>query len=220
MPPTAVHVAFAGLLAAALLGFAFSGRAVAVVLVAGAFPDLDAVAAVAVEGLHGALLHTLLVPGAVGLIVYYDTRVGEEGSWLRERFGPAGVRTAWVALAAYALAGVGLDLFNVDGAAPLYPLHDQFYSLVGRAELNNQQGFVQTFVEVNLWGPGPLVDFGGRGSTAAVFVHSPLNPVPGPNPPDAERLVSLAESGWQLLFEIAALGLLWTRFRLRAWGVA
>lgn len=220
MPPTAVHVALAGLLAAALLGFALSGRAVAVVLVAGAFPDLDAVAAVFVEGLHGALLHTLLVPGALALLVYYDTRVRADGSLLRDRFGPAGVRTAWVALAAYVFAGIGLDLFNVDGANPLYPLHDQFYSLVGKMELNNRQGFVQTFVTVNLWGQGPLVAIDGRGSTAEVFVHSPWNPVPGPDPPDAERAVRLAEAGWQLLLELAAAGLLLVRFRLRAWGVA
>lgn len=219
MPPTAVNVAVAGLLAAALLGFALSGRSVAVVLAAGAFPDLDAVAAVFVEGLHNALLHTLLVPLALGLVVYYDVRVREVSS-LRDRYGPAGVRTAWVALSAYVFAGIGVDLLNIEGAAPLYPLVDQFYSLVGKAEFNSRDGFVQTFVRVNLAGPGPLADFGGRGSTAELFVPSPLNPVPGPTPTDAERMFRLAESGWQLLLELAAVALLWTRFRLRARGVA
>lgn len=217
MPSTLVAAALAGLLAAALLGEAFDARSVAVVVLAGALPDLDAVAGLVVEGLHNALLHNVFVPGIAAALLVWDTRYRER-SWLLDRYGARGVRVAWVALAAYVVPGIMLDLLNVESAAPFYPLHDRFYSVVGRFEVNTHRGIVFTFVQPNL-GPGPLFPGARRGTVAGRFVVPTfLNPAPGPDR-GLERVFLAVGSGWQLLLVVTSLVVVGTRLRLRSWGV-
>lgn len=194
MPTTGVSVAFAAFLAAALLGRYFDRRSVAVVLLAAALPDLDLLAAYLDRSLHNALSHNLFVPAVAAAALYYDLRV-REASWLRRRWGPRGVRVAWVSLVAFALAGVGMDLLNVEGAAALWPLDPTYYSLVGRVEYNTRSGVVQTFLRVNLSGEGPLVSV--RTHPARYAPRLPYRPDEG------TFIVAVVESGWQLLFVLA-----------------
>jgi membrane-bound metal-dependent hydrolase YbcI (DUF457 family) len=202
MPSTLVGMAIGGLIAAALLDGAFDRRGVAVVVAAAAAPDLDAVADLLVEGLHNALLHNVFVPGIAAALLYYDTRVRER-SWLLSRYGTWGIQVAWAALVAYLFAGVFLDLLNVESAAPLWPVHDRFYSVVGKLEFNTVDGFVFTFVEPDL-GAGPLFPGARRGTVAGEYVvPSVFNPAPGPDQ-GLERVLVAVESGWQLLLVIAA----------------
>jgi hypothetical protein len=206
MPSTVVHCALAGLLAAALLGRAFDRRAVAAVLAVVVVPDLDVFAGFVLPGTHRALLHTLLVPLGVGALVAYDTRIRER-SLLRSRFGARGVRVAWVAVVAYALAGIGLDLFT-GGANPFYPLHDQFYRFSGSLEYSTRRGWVQTFVEVapaDGGGDGSTVDAGQLGSTGEVHVSSGVDPTRGPESADVDRVFPIVRTGWQLLLVVCSL---------------
>jgi membrane-bound metal-dependent hydrolase YbcI (DUF457 family) len=217
MPSTLVAAALAGLLAAALLDEQFDARAVAVVVAAGVAPDLDALAALAVEGLHNALLHNVFVPGLAATLLVWDTRY-RETSWLLSRYGTRGVRIAWVALVAYLVPGILLDLLNVESAAPLWPLHDQFYSVIGKFEVNNKQGVVFTFVQPSLDG-GPLFPDAERGTVAGEYVvPSFFNPAEGPDQ-GLERVFFAVSSGWQVLVILASVTVLAVRFRLRSWGV-
>ncbi|WP_255149069.1 metal-dependent hydrolase [Halorarius halobius] len=217
MPSTLVAAALAALLAAALLGDAFGPRSVAVVVAAGVAPDLDAFAGLVVEGLHNALLHNVFVPALAAALVLWDTRYRDD-SWLRGRYGAWGVRVAWVAVAAYVVPGILLDLLNVESAAPLYPVHDRFYSVVGRFEVNNKQGIVFTFIQPNL-GPGPLFPGARRGTVAGQYVVPTfLNPAPGPDQ-GLERVFFAVESGWELLVILAGVTVVAARTRLRSWGV-
>lgn len=192
---TVASIALGGLIGAALLGTAFDRRSLLVVLVAAAIPDLDAVAAVVVAGAHNALFHTLLIPLAGSTLLYYDTQVREQ-SWIRGRYGWQGVRTLWVALAAYAFAGIGLDLFNVEGANVLYPLVDQYVSIVGKAEVTTHQGLVQTYVRVD---PGtvPPVALGETKGGTGVYR-------PAPALASGSGYVPLVRSGWQLLLVLSS----------------
>lgn len=217
MPSTLAAAALGGLLAAALLEDHFDGRAVAVVVGAAVFPDLDVFADLVVEGLHNALLHNVFVPGAIAAVLVYDTRYRER-SWLRSRYGPRGVRVAWVAVAAYVVPGILLDMLNVESAAPLWPLHDRFYSVIGRFELNTHDLVVWTFVEPNL-GPGPLFPGARRGTVAGSYVvPSFVNPAPGPDE-GVERVLFAIYAGWEVLLVISSATVLAIRFRLRSWGV-
>lgn len=195
MPTTGVSVAFAAFLAAALLGRQFDRRSVAVVLFAAALPDLDVLAGYIHPTLHNAVLHSVFWPAlAVGLL-YYDLHV-RETSWLRARYGARGVRVAWVSLTAFVFAGIGMDLLNIEGAAALWPVDDTFYSLVGRVAVTNKEGFVQTFVHVDFSGSGPLLSVGTHRAA-----YAPRLPV------DAHTgtfIFTVVESGWQLLFLLAA----------------
>ncbi len=199
MPSTLVHLALGALLAAGLLGEEFDGRALGVVLAATALPDLDTFIGIALPGTHRALLHTALVPLALAGLLYYDTRVREQ-PWLAS---PRAARVAWVSLAAYALAGIGPDLVT-NGVNVLYPLHDQFVSLSGRVWLTDQRGLVQTVWE----GPRSAL-----GTTKTVHYATGVDPAPGPDPADAERVFPLADSGFQLLVVLVAgvvtVGRLW-----------
>lgn len=217
MPSTLVAAALGGLLAAALLEEAFDARGVAVVVAAAAFPDLDAVADLFVEGLHNALLHNVFVPAIAVALLVCDTRYRDR-SWLRNRYGARGVRVAWVAVAAYIVPGILLDLLNVESAAPLYPLHDRFYSVVGKFELNNQEAVVWTFLEPN-FGTGPLFPGARRGTLSGGYlVPTFLNPAPGPDQ-GIERVLVAVDSGWQLLVVVTSAAVLAVRFRLRSLGV-
>lgn len=194
MAPTLVAAAVGALLAAALLGPAFDRRSVAIVVGAAVLPDLDAAASLVVHGATNALLHTLLVPGIAAGLVYWDA-TRRDRSTLRTRYGWRGVRVAWVAIAAYAVAGIGLDLFDPAGANLLYPLHDRFYVVDGRLLVSSLDGLVQTYVVGGSPGPLPL---SSPGTTADHHVASWLNPTPGTGvEPGVERRVTLVESGWQ-----------------------
>ncbi|WP_276258348.1 metal-dependent hydrolase [Haloglomus litoreum] len=206
MPPTVVHAALGVILAAAALGAAFDRRAAVVALLAGAAPDLDAaVGLLAVPGglpvpesTHGAVLHTLFIPGLAAAVLYADARRDRR---VVDRLGPAGVRLAWVGVVVYAVAGIGLDLFNIATANPFWPVRDQFYAFVGGIVFTNQEFFAQSYVQFGKQGYAVYV--GQQGGTAEFFVSSPLNPVRGPNG-NSERVVDVVESGWQLLVLVSA----------------
>lgn len=219
MPSTLVHVALGGLLAAALLGAAYDLRALLVVLGVTALPDLDAFGAVLFSGAHRALLHTFLLPLAAVGVVLVDTRVREQ-SGLRDRAGSRGVRVTWVAILAFAVAGIGLD-FVTNGVNALYPLVDQFYVLDGKLELSTTEGLVQTFVEVPAEagagaGNGSVPAPESVGTTENVTYTTGVDPAadPGVESGPVERVFPVVRSGWQLLVVLAGAVTVLARFRL------
>jgi hypothetical protein len=185
MPSTVVHLAFAGLLAAALLADRFDTRALAVVLVVVAVPDLDSFLFGAVG--HRTVLHNVCVPLAGALALWVDTRVRSQ-SLVRTRWGRRGEHILWVGLAAYVGAHLGLDI--ADGYINLFwPVHDQFYSLDGAIELSNKRGIVQTFSDGGL----PLLE--AQGTTDRVEITTGLDP----GDEATERLFPVVRAGWQLV---------------------
>lgn len=206
MPPTVVHAALGVILAAAVLGAGFDRRAAVVATLAGAAPDLDSLFGLLAvpgglpvpESTHGAVLHTLFVPALAAVVLYADARRDRR---LVERLGPMGLRLAWVAVLVYAIAGIGLDLFNIATANPLWPVHDTFYAFVGQVQFTNQELFVQTYVQFDI--DGYVVYVGQQGGTGVHFVGSAANPVRGPDG-NSERVVDIVESGWQLTILAAA----------------
>jgi len=228
MPSTVLHVAFALLLAAGLLGSAFDRRSAVVVATATAFPDLDVFVALVVESAHRAAFHTLLLPGGVALAVWLDAR--REGSWLRDSYGEKGVRLAWVALVCYVVAGIGLDTFTALGANPLYPFYDQFVEIDGTVGYAAGDGLYQTFVNVtteaaadgagtggtgggNGSGGASTVDVGQQGSTEEVHVASGVDPQPGPEQPGVERAFPVVYRGWHVTLILAGALATWWRLR-------
>ncbi|MFC7156657.1 metal-dependent hydrolase [Halomarina halobia] len=217
MPSLLVHVVLGLLLGAALLRERLTRRAALAVVAATAFPDLDAFAGLYVPGSHRALLHTLVIPAALAVALAIDTHLRDEG-FVLSRFGSHGVQIAWACLLAYAVAGIGLDLVN-GGANVLYPIHDQFYDLDGAIVYSTTDGFVQTYVQsTGLAAGGDVgggaiyvtggertgaVDAGQFGSSGEVHVSSPVDPVPGPEPPGTERVFTIVKTGWQLLLLFA-----------------
>lgn len=202
MVPTLVAAAIAVLLAAALLGPAFDRRSLGIVVLAGVLPDLDAVASLAVYGATNAAFHTLFIPAIAGTVLYWDT-TRRETSWLGQQHGWRGIRIAWVALAAYLVAGIGLDLFSPEGVNLLYPVHDRFYAVTGRLVYSTQDGLVQTHLTIG--GEGFLA-VGSPGTTATHHVESWINPTPGTGfESGVERRLPLVESGWQAIVVIAAI---------------
>lgn len=198
MAPTLVNAAVGVLLGLALLGAAFDRRSIVVVAIAAASPDLDAVAGLVVDGATNALFHTLLVPAVAFVALSWDANYRDR-SRLRDRYGWYGVRVAWVALAAYAVAGIGLDLFTT-GVNLLYPLHDRFYVVSGRLLLSTQEGFVQTIADggTPLWLSSP-------GTTETHRVETWLNPSSGTGfETGDERRLHLIDAGWQLPVVAAA----------------
>jgi len=196
MPSTVVHLALGAILAAALLGEAYDARSLGVVLAAVAFPDLDTFVGMVVPGAHRAAFHTLLIPIAAAALIVYDTRFRER-STLRA-YGRRGVTVAWVAVAAYLLAGIGPDLFY-NGVDVLYPVVDRFVELSGKVYLSNQRGLVQT-----VWafghGRSPVV-----GTTATVHFRTGVDAARGPDPASVERIFPVAMTGMQLLLILTAL---------------
>lgn len=212
MAPTLVSAAVGALLAAALLGFAFDRRAVAVVVAAALVPSLDAAASLVVPGATNALLHAVWAPLLVGGLLYWDTAL-RASSTLRDRYGLRGVRVAWVALASFAVAGVGSALFAGEGAALLYPLEDARYVVRGRLVFSTQEGVVQTFLATGAEGPGvlPLKRAGGA---VADPVASWINPDGRPGvDPGADREFRFVDGGWQAVVVAAAAATLAVRFR-------
>ncbi|MGQ3327878.1 hypothetical protein [Halorubrum sp. FL23] len=210
MAPTLVAAAVGAVLAAALLGAAFDRRAVAVVIAAAVAPDLDAVASLVVPGATNALLHALWLPLFAAGALYWDTAVGDR-SRLRTRFGWRGVRLAWVAIAAFLVAGVGTDLFGSEGANLLYPIHDAYYRIDGRLVFSTQEGIVQTFVALGADGPG-LLPLQSPGTTATHAIPTFVNPDGRPGLDlGADRELSLVRSGWQLVVVAAGAALIAVR---------
>jgi len=194
MPPTAVAVAVGVLLAVALLGPAFDRRSVAIVAAAAAFPDADALFVLISPGGPNAVFHSLFVPIAAVAALYYDTRL-RDASWLAGNYGWYGVRIAWVTVAAYALAGIGLDLFSTDGVALLYPLSDRYYAIIGGFLLSTQEGIIQTYVT---WDNGWFAVF-SPGTVDTHVVESPLSAT------EDGRRVRIVETGWQAVIVLTAL---------------
>ena len=190
MPSTLVHLALGALLAAGLLGEEFDARALGVVLAATALPDVDTFVGIVLPGTHRALLHTLLVPLFAALVLLYLTRY-REPAWPST---PGAVRVAWVAVAAYAIAGIGPDLFT-NGANALYPLYDQFVSLSGHVWLSDQRGLVQS-----VWEGAAST----RGSSQTVHYSTGVDVRRGPDPAGVERIFPLVDSGFQLLVVLSA----------------
>lgn len=215
MPSTVVHVALAGLIAAGLLGSAFDRRSLLVVFGVTVFPDLDSGVSLVLPGTHRAAFHTLLIPLGLAALVYWDVRVRRE-SWLRERYGNWGVRVAWVSLAAYVFAAIGLDLFHRLGVNVFYPLHDQFYSITGDLKYSTSGGWTQTFVDLQQAEPSakPDVDPVGRGSTEEVHVGSGVDPERGPETADVVRHFPVAVAGWQLFLILTSAVVLTAKLRL------
>jgi len=186
-------MAFAGLLAAALLGEEFDARAAAVVLAVTALPDLDAFVGLVSTVGHRTALHTLVFPALVALALLADTRWREDSALLG-RYGDRGLRVAWTSVLALAVAGIGLDLVT-GGANPLWPIHDQFYRVSGKVELSTQRGLVQTFVELGDGTSGPQ----SLGSSEDVFVSTGVDPQQGEESKTVDRVFPVVRSGWQLL---------------------
>jgi hypothetical protein len=213
MPGTVVHMAFAGMLAAALLGTAYDRRALLVVVAVTAIPDLDSFIALVATAGHRTALHNVVVPGIAALVLWVDTARGDR-SVVLDRFGHRGVRVAWVALFAYVAAGVGLDF--VSGAVnPLYPIHDQFYTLDGKIELSDQRGIIQTFVETNP-DSGGVPQPQNFGSSQEVNLSTGVDPDPDgtSTDPDPERIFPIVRSGWQLLVLVVGTAVSIARLRI------
>lgn len=204
MPSTLVHLAIGALLAAALLEDEFDARALGLVLAATAFPDLDTFLGLYVQGAHRAALHNLVVPLALAGLVVYDTRYRED-PWLGT---PRAVRLAWLALAGYVFAGVAPDLF-MNGVNVLFPFYDQFISLQGHVWYSDQRGLLQTIWETEqASGVGTQV-----GTTQTVHYATGVDPAPGPDPPEAERIFPLFNSGLQLVLILLATAVSGERLR-------
>lgn len=203
MPSTLVHVGFAALLAAGLLGAEFDARALGVAAAAAAFPDLDAFVGLAVAGAHRTVLHTLFVPATVAVALVAETR--RERSALRARYGDRGVRVTWTAVATLALAGIGPDLF-VNGVNAFWPVRDAFYALDGTVAVSTRRRFVQT-----------VIDFGAeaepRPTTETLHYATGVDPAPGSDPANVERTFPVARAGWQLLVLVSAAVVVRVRLR-------
>jgi len=201
MPPTLVNMALGGLIGVALLGGALDRRSIAVVTVAAALPDLDAVLSLYVPGATNAVLHSGFIPIVAAALLYWETDRRAD-SWIVDRIGPTGVRVTWVALAAYATAGIGLDLFNVEGVALLYPLSTRYYAIVGQLVASSEAGLIQTYVQLgNGW-----LDIASPGTTANHHIATWINPTPAADdPPGVERRLRIVDSGWQLVLLLTAL---------------
>jgi len=202
MVSTLVHVALAGLVAAALLGDRFGLRSLGVVLGAVILIDFDTFLGLYIEGAHRAAFHTVLVPALLAVAIAADTRYRER-SLLRAQFGDGGPRVARVATVAVLFAGIGPDLFT-NGVNFFYPVHDQFYQFTGEIQLSTSDGFVQTFVDLT---PAETGGDSGRvavGSTDSVGdrYYTGVDPQPSESGVDAgttERTFPLVASGEQLL---------------------
>jgi len=189
MPSTLVHLAVGGLVAAGLLGAAFDKRALTLCLAAAAVPDLDTFLGLWVQGGHRAMLHTLLLPVALGVGLYLAGR--------ERTLSETQMAVGWAALGALVFGGIGPDLFT-NGVNAFWPVHDEFVRLSGEALLSNQRGFVQTFVELQ---PGGSTSVG---TTETVHYRTGVDAAAGPDPKNVERIFPLVMSGTQLLLVLTS----------------
>lgn len=196
MPSTIVHLALAGLIAAALLGRAFDRRSLGVVLGAVLVIDLDSFIDLVAPYGHRVVFHNLVLPVAAGGLVLADVYLREH-SYILDRWGSWGYRVAWVTVLCYVVAGVLLDL--TDGVLNLFwPLHDQFYALEGSIELSDQRGIVQTFVDLSGGSGAPTPE--AVGTTEDVDITTGVDPGEPDTPEeDPERVFPVIGSTWELL---------------------
>jgi membrane-bound metal-dependent hydrolase YbcI (DUF457 family) len=193
MPSLVIHLALAGLLAAALLGEELDARALAVVFVVTTIPDLDVFAGFVIAGGHRSVLHNVWIPLLAAGLLWYDTRV-RASSFVVGRWGLRGVAVSWAAIVAYVVAGIGLDLLY--GVNPLYPIHDEFYRLTGELLYSTEQGIVQTFVDLN--------DTQGPSASEVGHVSSGVDPSQGAEPATVDRTFPVAKAGWELFLTLTS----------------
>jgi hypothetical protein len=210
-----VHLAFAGLLASALLGAAFDRRALAVVLVVVAFPDLDSFIAIFVAAEHRAILHNIWIPLLMAGMLWYDTAI-RSNSTLSERYGAWAVRVGWVSIVCLVFAGLALDIVN-GIMNPLWPVHDQFYHIDGKLELSDQRGIIQTFIETGNDGGDGGVSIPAPesvGSSEEVNVTTGVDPAPAEGNEDPERIFPLFRAGWELMLFVVGTTVTAARLRM------
>jgi hypothetical protein len=206
MTSTIVHIAFALLIAAALLGTAFDRRSVLLVAVVTALPDLDSFIALYTVAGHRTLLHNIWLGVIPAIALWADLNIRER-SIVRQRWGPPGIRVAWVCIFCYLFAHVGLDL--VDGVANLFwPVHDQFYRLTGTIELSSQRGIVQTFVDGEVF-----LLFEPEGTTRELDITTGVDPAPTDDGSTPERVFPVIGAGWELVILVTGILVTGARFR-------
>ena len=211
MAGTVVHMAFAGMVAAAFLGEAFDRRALAVVLAVTAAPDLDSFVALFATAGHRTVLHNFVIPVTAAAVLWADLR--REEPWLRGRWGSRGVRIAWVSIVCYAVAAVGLDM--VSGVVnPFWPLYDQFYTIEGKLVISDQRGIVQTFLETGGPGSDSIPAPEPKGSSKELPVSTGIDPDPSGTRTDPERVFPVARAGWQLVVLVVGTAVTAARFRV------
>lgn len=193
MPSTIVNLAAGVLLGVALLGAAFDQRSVAVVAAAAAAPDADALVDLFGIGAANATFHSVFIPLAAAALLYYDAAVRDR-SWVFDRYGWYGVRVAWVAIAAYAVAGIAPDVFSAESAAFLYPFSDRYYTVTGGFLLSTQEGIVQTYVAFD----GRWIELETPGTIGTYHVDTWIEPA------SEERRLGIVESGWQAVLVVTA----------------
>ncbi|AUV82625.1 hypothetical protein C2R22_14065 [Salinigranum rubrum] len=195
MPSTLVHMALGGLVGAALLTSEFDARAVALVVAVTAVPDLDSLAGLVLPGAHRSLFHSFLFPALVCGLLLVDTL--REESLLRTRYGERGVRLAWVSVAAMVFGGILPDLFT-NGVNAFYPAVDAFYTVDGKLLLSDQRGLVQTFVELQPERTEP------RPTTQTLHYSTPVDPQPGNEERNVERVAPVFQAGWELMLVVVS----------------
>jgi hypothetical protein len=209
MPSTLVHLALAGMVAAALLGTAYGWKSLLLVFAVTAIADLDSFLALVWDPAHRTALHTLVIPIGLGALLWVDLRV-RDTSVIVDRWGYWGVRVAWVSLLCYAVVAVLFDM--TEGSVNLlWPLHNQFYALDGKIELSNQRGIVQTFFESES-GSVPAPE--AVGSTEEVVQTTGVDPGPAEDGGDPERVFPVIGAGWELLVVLSGTVVTLARFRL------
>mgnify|MGYP005847365409 FL=1 len=201
MVSSVVHAGFALLLAAGLLGNYYDRRALAVVLAIVVLPEIDTLLGPIMPGAHRTVGHNFGFPAAAAALLYYDTRIRGE-SILRDRLSERWIAVAWVGLFVHAFAHVALDWAHLDGVNVLWPFHDRFYRLEGEILLSTADGFVQTFVDVQVDPEtgSRRVDAGGSGTTETVHVNNPIEPRDPSEVTDepVDRRFPIANRGWRL----------------------
>lgn len=210
MPSELVHVAFAGYLAAGLLGPAFCRRSVVVVLGAALLPDLDAVVSIWWPGVHRALFHSVVSVTVFGVLLAGDLR--RDQSLFRRQFGRYGRRVAIVAVGGMLIGGIAPDLVT-NGVNLFYPLVDRFYALDGHLLVSTTRGVVQSFIEFHRGGGQTVV-----GTTSSTFYPTGVDPTRGSDPRTVERIFPVVNSGMQLLVVLTSSLALWGRFREQSTG--
>lgn len=209
MPSLLVHFAVSGMIAAALLGDAFDERALLVVFAVTAFPDVDSFIALVSTVGHRAALHNVWIPIGLAVLLYADLE-WRDRSFVRERWGPWGVRVAWVSVLCYVLSAIAFDL--VTGLVnPFWPVHDQYYAVDGKIELSSQRGLVQTMVELGSDG-ADQAQTRSYGSSQEVNLSTGVNPAPDSEPETVDHVLPVVRSGWQLVVLLVGTAVTAARF--------
>ncbi|RAW45168.1 metal-dependent hydrolase [Halorubrum sp. 48-1-W] len=214
MVSTVVHAGFALVLTAGLLRGDYDRRALAVVLAVVVLPEADSFLGLVMSGAHRTVGHNFVFPAVAALLLYYDTRIRERSA-LRDAFAERGVRIAWAVVFVHVFAHVSLDWAHLDGVNVLWPLHDAFFRLDGELLWSTTDGFVQTFVDIDLDPEtgSRRVDAGSTGTTQSVHVNNPVepdDPVTLAASETIDRRFPIAGRGWRLylvglgLFTLAA----------------